>query len=98
MSNAAALSEKTSELELLAPETLEAEDEYVRQFQTRLALDSQRIADGARRLKPNVSKQWLDKIRRTLEIWRLINNQSLEIRQAQAAMNSMSGGENDNIK
>jgi hypothetical protein len=31
------------------------------------------------RLKPNLSREWLEKIARTLEIWRLINSQKLSI-------------------
>ena len=51
-------------------------DEIVEKFTSRLARDNERASPPSRRLKPNLSREWLEKISRTLEVWRLITNHS----------------------
>lgn len=59
----------------MEPEDNEA-DEYVKQFMEVIDRDNQFARPQNRRLKPNLSKEWLEKISRTLEVWRLITNHS----------------------
>jgi hypothetical protein len=51
-------------------------DEIVRKFSQRLAYDNERASSINRRLRPNLTREWLEKISRTLEVWRLITNHS----------------------
>ena len=51
-------------------------DEIVRRFTNIIDRDNLRASPPNRRLKPNLSREWLERINRTLEVWRLITNHS----------------------
>ncbi len=53
----------------------ESEEQIIRQFQSRLARDNMGAREQGKRLRPNLSREWIEKQKRTLEVWRLISNQ-----------------------
>ncbi len=50
-------------------ERMAVEDDFIMQFQNKLAQDNSR-ASNSKKLKPNLNQEWLDKINKTLGSYR----------------------------